>query len=94
MADNGMVVFDGLKFDFRLASMKTKSDIGDEFEWEVPHDEEFGRKLVAMSCNRDEEDSEFPERLQRKTRKRAAEHKHITAALVYVDRSCHFFFVN
>jgi len=31
-ADNGMVVFDGLKFDFRLTSMKTKSDIDDEFE--------------------------------------------------------------
>ena len=32
-----------------------ESDIDDELEWEGLHDEEFGRKLVAMSCNRDED---------------------------------------
>jgi len=77
--NNGMVVFDGLKINFRLeyeGQHEDESDIDDELEWEVLHDEEFGRKLVAMSCNCDEEDPDWiPERLQRKMKKRAAERK-------------------
>ncbi|OJA16589.1 hypothetical protein AZE42_11251 [Rhizopogon vesiculosus] len=69
-ADNGMMVFDSLKFDFRLGyegQHEDESDIGDELEWEVLHDEEFGRKLVAMSCNHDKEDPDWSlEQLQRK----------------------------
>jgi len=40
-----MVVFDGLKIDFRLeyeGQHEDKSDIDDKLEWEVLHDEEFG----------------------------------------------------
>ncbi|OAX31075.1 hypothetical protein K503DRAFT_122544 [Rhizopogon vinicolor AM-OR11-026] len=69
-ADNGMIVFDSLKIDFRLeyeGQHEDESDIGDELEWEVLHDEEFGRKLVAISCHHDEEDPDWIlERLQRK----------------------------
>ncbi|OAX34019.1 hypothetical protein K503DRAFT_477075 [Rhizopogon vinicolor AM-OR11-026] len=78
-ANNGMVVFDGLKFDFRLeyeGQHENESDTDDELEWEVLHDEKFGRKLVAMSCNHDEEDPDWiPERLRKKMKKRATERK-------------------
>ena len=77
--NNGMVVFDGLKIDFRLeyeGQHEDKSDIDDKLEWEVLHDEEFGWKLIAMSCNCDEDDSDWiPEWLQRKMKKCAAEQK-------------------
>jgi len=42
-----MVVFDGLKFDFRLGQHEDESDIDDEFEWEDLHDEELGRNSVV-----------------------------------------------
>lgn len=79
-----MVVFDGLKFDFRLASMKMSQILMMSLSgrsYMMRNLAESWLQCPATVMRR------IPERLQRKTRKRAAErkHKHITAVLVYVD---------
>ncbi|KAG1853065.1 hypothetical protein F4604DRAFT_1933334 [Suillus subluteus] len=77
--DTVSVMFDSLKINFEQEYMEDedRSDIDQELEMDALDDEDFGCRLVEMVQKEDERNPDWiPERLRRKAKKRAADHKH------------------